>query len=143
MSAGGSPRPPARSDRRRPPPPRSGPPAHISALARRVIELLCEVEAGLRSPRQLRELLTPEVYADFERAGGRRGPAPRVRALMVVRTNDRCYEAVATLSQGSRVTAVGLQLSRQGRWWWVTDLVRPEPHAWCTPELSNPAMPGR
>lgn len=89
------------------------------------VRLYVEVEAGLRPRRQLRDLVTPEVYLRLaDRVPGRDRPTAIVRMGGKLATPRR-FEAVVLL-EGTRVGVLAVALRRHSRGWLVDDVGRPE-----------------
>ncbi len=103
-------------------------PARLAALVARVF---LEVETGRRPLAQLRELLSPELYAHLR---GQTGATPRctgarnvVRAT-VSRVDADTYDAAVVVRRGARAGSLALRLERRDGAWQVVELARPEDH---------------
>lgn len=93
-------------------------------FARRIVQVLVEVVAGVRPVTQLRRDTTPELYASLRATVLCRPkshePRPTGRAIRSVHVQVRpegVAEACATVRRAGRVTAVALRLEGvEGRW---------------------------
>jgi hypothetical protein len=113
----------------------------ITAVARRVVALLHEVEAGLRPARVVAPLLAPHLRGPLVRRGRAGGPVPHVRRLIVTAGGTDAWDVVAIRSHAGRVSALGLRLQRvAGRTWQVVDLAAPGAPLGC--ELTAARHPG-
>lgn len=93
-------------------------------VARKLVQALLEVRAGVRPMQQLRRDTTPEVYTRLRttlgirpRATGSRPDRGAIRALHVQQRPEGVAEVCATVRQGTRFAAVALRLEGlDGRW---------------------------
>lgn len=97
------------------------PPAHL--FARRLVQGVLEVLAGVRSVKQLRYDTTPELYTELVAGLGSRTPSGlrpdgrAVRSLHVQVRPEGVVEACATVRRDGRVVALALRLEGfEGRW---------------------------
>lgn len=101
----------------------------IAVVARQVVGLLHEVEAGLRPSRSIAPLLCPRLRrrcASLLHDGHGGAPIARVRR-MLVSPGAAGVDVVVVRSRGGRVTALSLRMQRStGGRWQIVDLVMPE-----------------
>jgi hypothetical protein len=100
--------------------------APVHTVAERVVCLVNEVVAGARPGRQVAPLFTMHLRGAIRRARPERGGVARLRHLIIASNDDGVYEVVAVCSRANRISALGLQLTRDidGRWQ-VTDVAHP------------------
>lgn len=98
--------------------------AAAGVVAVRVVQLLNEVEAGLRPARQICPLFALHLRGVIRRLQPRPGPVPELRRLAITTTVAGAYEIVAVCHRAGRFTATGLRLSHTGDTWLVTDVAR-------------------
>jgi hypothetical protein len=100
--------------------------APVHAVAQRVVCLVNEVVAGARPARQVTPLFTVHLRGAIRRARPERGGVARVRHLIIASNDDGVYEVVAVCSRANRISALGLQLTRDSSGHWqVTDVAHP------------------
>lgn len=112
---------------RRLPPPRT--PAGRTLLLARTggfVQLYLEVEAGLRSRRTLRPLMTPLLYETLAPSWVRPSAPGRLERLSGARTAPDRFDAVALVSRGPRWGAIAVRMRRRGAVWLIDQAARPE-----------------
>lgn len=115
------------------------------AVARRIVTMLNEVEAGLRPARLLCPLFAAHLRGAVRRTRPQPGPVAGVHRLAVASMVEGTYEVVAVCRRGDRFGALGLRLARadDGRWL-VTDVAHPTIRPGRRPPLSDPpGLPSR
>ena len=98
------------------------PASHV--FARRLVQGVLEVLAGVRAVKQLRRDTTPELYTELaaalerrDRPRGLRPDARAVRSLHVQERPEGVVEACATVQRDGRFVALALRLEGfEGRW---------------------------
>lgn len=86
-----------------------------------------EVEAGRRSRRQLRAVMSADLAARLAPRWVRHGRPPgRVVRVHGERTTPNRYDAVVVVARGSHYGALALSLARGRDRWCVVEAVRPE-----------------
>src|SRR5689334_4767621 len=98
------------------------PTSHL--YARRLVQGVLEVLAGVRGVKQLQRDTTPELYlalaetlAQRPRVTGRRPSTRSIRSLHVQERPEGVVEACATIEKDGRVAALALRLEGfEGRW---------------------------
>ena len=101
-------------------------PDPVTTFACRVTRLLNEVVAGARPGRQISPLFGVHLRGMLCRARPQPGVVARVRRLVITSHRKDVYEVVAICTRAERVVALGLQLTRAGDRWQVTDVAHPQ-----------------
>ncbi len=106
--------------------PPSAVPAGGIALLHAFARLFCEIEAGRRPPRHLRQLMCPLLYARLRPVWVRGGEVRRVIRIVACRTVPTRVDATILLRSDSRVGALAVAVTRRGDRWVVVEAARPE-----------------
>lgn len=93
--------------------------------ARHVVNLLTEVEAGLRPPRVILPLLAPHLRGAMIRRGQGSGPVAHTRRLVIIAVDRVTWDVVAIRAHAGRVSGLGLRLRRTASGWLITELDGP------------------
>lgn len=101
-------------------------------LARLLVRVWFEIQAGRRPFNQLAPLVSPalrrRLLSQLPRASGsrRRQPAATIRRVIVTCPRQEAFEMCVLVERDGRVTAVALRLERRRGAWRAVDMTAPE-----------------